>query len=479
MDGAFRSIATWILGSLLWSSLAAADAPAERLVYTSPDGFVSLMTDAELEAAEAEQFARRIAAAYEFDRQEDRWADQRLLDPPIVVRVLKEAPEGILGRANAPKTFLIGLDYVRKPGSEATIAHELTHLQDFRQLRRKPLPQYWLEGRANSNAFAYRAHLGLGQNPDWKRRLARWTSTDARSLFAGTATGKDAHALVEEIGTLWFEHLRRRFPDAHPRSAKLIAAIASGVALPEAYQAAFGEPLEKSQAEFLAYVDVTQSDPDARVLGTWMEWASTAGRVARVRAKRGLAAVVEWTGGKAYVFRGGQYSRFDIGSDRPDPGFPRPIRGNWPGFPWVDGFDAAVNWGNGKVYFFKGDQYLRYDMASSTVDAGFPKRMLRENWAIPWIDGFDSAASWGDRKVYFFKDGEYLIYDLKQSRVEAGYPRPIAQGFPGLAFARGVDAAVNLGRGKAYFFLGDRYLRYDVTTRRTDPGFPQPIEGRW
>ncbi len=478
MERAFCPRAIGLLSLLLLGSRALADAPAERIVFTSPDGFVTVVTDTELDPAEAERFAQRIAAAYTFDRQEDRWADQKLLDPPILVRVLKEAPEGLLGRANAPKTFLIGLDYFRKPGSEATIAHELTHLQDFRQLRRKPLPQYWLEGRANSNAFAYRAHLGMQQNPDWKRRLARWTSTDARSLFAGTATGKDAHALVEEVGTLWFEHLRRRFPDAHPRSAKLIAAIATGVALPQAYQAAFGEPLEQSQAEFLAYLDATQRDPDARVVGTWMEW-STAGRVQRVRAKRGLSAVVEWSNGKAYVFRGGQYSRFDINSDRLDPGFPRPMRGNWPGFPWVDGFDAAANWGNGKVYFWKGDQYLRYDIATSTVDPGYPKRMMKENWAIPWIDGFDAAASWGDRKVYFFKDGEYLIYDLKQSRVEAGFPRPLDQGFPGMPFSRGVDAAVNLGRGKAYFFLGDRYLRYDVATNRTDPGFPQSLDGRW
>jgi len=456
---------------------AALAEPAERTVFTSADGFVTVVSDADLEASEAETVAARIAAAYEFTRKEDAWGDQKVLDAPIVVRALQAVPDNILGRATAPKTFLIQLQYLRTPTSAATIAHELTHLQDFRQLKKKKLPQFWLEGRANSNAFAFRAHLALGQNPDWKKRLARWTSADAKAVFSEAVTSKDARAQVEEIGTLWFEHLRRRFPDAHPRSARMLTEVAGGATPEQAFTKAFGEPLAPAQAEFLAFLDKTRSDPDARVLGTWMQWAAPAVRAPRASRAKAVSAVVEWGNGKAYLFRGATYSRFDTQRDAVDPGYPLPIAGYWTGFPWTDGFDAAVNWGNGKVYFFKGDQYLRYDLKAETVDSGFPKRMQAENWpGFPWLDGFDAAVNWGDGVVYFFRDAQYLRYDTKTD--EVGAPKAISAGWPGVAFPR-VDAAANLGAGKAYLFSGDEYVRFDVAGNKVDRGFPQATDSHW
>ncbi|MBV5337687.1 MAG: hypothetical protein J0653_07035, partial [Deltaproteobacteria bacterium] len=68
------------------------------------------------------------------------------------------------------------------------------------------------------------------------------------------------------------------------------------------------------------------------------------------------------------------YVRYDMKSDRTDPGYPKPISNeNWPGVPWYDGIDAAVNWGNGKAYFFKGGEYVRYDVKADRVDPGYPK----------------------------------------------------------------------------------------------------------
>ncbi len=461
-----------------WVSAAlGADSP-ERAVFTRADGFVTVITDTTLEAAEAEQIATRIAAAWGFTRDASAWADRSRLAAPLTVRVLAAAPAGVLGRATAPSTFLIQLDYVRTPGSEATISHELTHLQDFRQLAKAKLGQYWLEGRANSNAFAYRAHLGMQQNPDWKQRLARWTSDDARAVLSGAVNSKDQRAQVEETGTLWFEHLRRRFPDAHARYSRMIAAMAGGTSAELAFSGAFGEPLPGAQDVFLASLDATQSDPDARVAGTWMQWTSTAGRTARASREKAVTAVVEWGNGKAYVFRGANYTRFDLKGDKVDRGFPKPLAGNWPGFPWTDGLDAAVSWGNGKVYFFKGDQYLRYDVKTDVIDAGFPRRMLKENWlGFPWIDGFDAAANWGDGHVLFFKDGQSLRYDVKTDRVEA--PQPIdAAHWPGLPFTR-IDAAVANGNGKVFFFSGSEYARFDLAANRVDPGFPQPLDSHW
>ena len=37
--------------------------------------------------------------------------------------------------------------------------------------------------------------------------------------------------------------------------------------------------------------------------------------------------------GDAYLFSGSQYVRYNIGDDRADEGYPKPIRDNWPGLP--------------------------------------------------------------------------------------------------------------------------------------------------
>ncbi len=95
-----------------------------------------------------------------------------------------------------------------------------------------------------------------------------------------------------------------------------------------------------------------------------------------------IDAVVRWpTNGKAYFFSGSKYYRYDIATDKVDAGWPRSIAGNWLGFPasFAAGIDAAVVWDNGKAYFFKGSEYLRYDIATNKADPGHP-RPIRGNW---------------------------------------------------------------------------------------------------
>ncbi len=83
--------------------------------------------------------------------------------------------------------------------------------------------------------------------------------------------------------------------------------------------------------------------------------------------------------------------RYDIATDKVDPGYPRSIQGHWPGFPasFAAGVNTAVVWNNGKAYFFKGSEYIRYDIASDKTDAGYP-RPIKDNWPGLWENDIDA-----------------------------------------------------------------------------------------
>ncbi|MFD3996253.1 hemopexin repeat-containing protein [Streptomyces sp. NPDC058548] len=101
----------------------------------------------------------------------------------------------------------------------------------------------------------------------------------------------------------------------------------------------------------------------------------------------------------------------------------------WPGLPtgagggpdWRTGIDAAVNWGNGKLYLFKGDSYVRYDITADRVDPGYP-RPLAGNWTGLSPDGVDAAAYPGGRFAYFFRGGQFQRFDVDADRVDASGP---------------------------------------------------------
>ncbi|MDP1774858.1 MAG: hemopexin repeat-containing protein [Methylobacter sp.] len=197
---------------------------------------------------------------------------------------------------------------------------------------------------------------------------------------------------------------------------------------------------------------------------------------------RSVSPTSIWPNGKAYFFKGAQYDRYDPKADKVDPGYPKPIQGNWPGFPagFEAGVNAAVVWGNGKVYFFKGSQYIRYDIVADKVDAGYPKP-IKGNWPGLWADKIDAGVVWPNGKAYFFKGSKYIRYDIATDKADAGYPRAIQGSWPGFpsSFTTGINAAVVWDNGKAYFFKGSEYIRYDIANNKTDAGYPKPIKGNW
>ncbi len=196
--------------------------------------------------------------------------------------------------------------------------------------------------------------------------------------------------------------------------------------------------------------------------------------------QKNLDAVVDRKdNGKIYMFKGDQYVRFSKVADGVDPGYPRPIAGNWQGLPtaFQQGIDAAFyRDSNDKLYFFKGDQYVR--LTGATMDAGYPKP-IAGNWkGMPshFNDGID-AAVWreSNSKIYFFKGDEFVRVG-STSQMDSGYPKPIAGSWAVPDdWEDGIDAALmRRSNGKLYFFKGQDYVRFKSTTQ-LDPGYPFAI----
>lgn len=140
-------------------------------------------------------------------------------------------------------------------------------------------------------------------------------------------------------------------------------------------------------------------------------------------------AQVLWSNGKAYVFQGNGYTRYDVASGKADPGYPRYIATNWRGL-FAGDIDAAVVWSNGKAYFFKGSEYIRYDVAADRADPGYP-RAIADHWPGLWPEGIDAVVVGNDGKAYFFKGEEVIRYDIAADRADPGFPRPIGEVLPG------------------------------------------------
>jgi hypothetical protein len=191
---------------------------------------------------------------------------------------------------------------------------------------------------------------------------------------------------------------------------------------------------------------------------------------------------VNWGNGKIYFFNGGQYTRYDIAADKTDSGYPLSISGHWGNWPAsFTSVDAALRWGSGKAYFFHGSQYVRYDIATDRVDPGYPLS-ISGHWGSNWPASFtsiDAAVTWTNGKVYFFHGSQYVRYDIAADNVDPGYPLPISGYWPGV-WSSGIEYAFTAGPANdIYFAKGTQYTRFDMATNHTDVGYPFNIVGFW
>jgi hypothetical protein len=97
-------------------------------------------------------------------------------------------------------------------------------------------------------------------------------------------------------------------------------------------------------------------------------------------------------------------------------------------------FDAAVVAPNDKLYLFRGPQYVRVTPGQG-VDPGYPKPIVGNwgDWPDEFAGGIDAVMLYTDDKLYFFKGSKYLSYTPGVG-VDAGFPKPILEGWPDVRF---------------------------------------------
>jgi len=272
------------LGLLYAATVPPALASSEEdfaLTCKSGDGFLEVWSDHPIAPARCKSIVDRALKAYAFVSERTAWKDTAILKAhPLQFAMVGDDAIKVLGYARGPNLMVMKDSYMDNPLSEGTLAHELTHIQDIRQLRGKKLPSFLLEGRALTIGQAYRLHVG--QSPgDYDRQMARsaanFTADRAMQLLdTYGGHGWDNQA----IGTVVVEYMRADWnggvADINPRLSRMIERIAAGREFEQAFQDEFGVSAEAFADAFAGFLRATQGDPQRRLQGTMWQTVGTA-----------------------------------------------------------------------------------------------------------------------------------------------------------------------------------------------------------
>lgn len=260
-----------VMGFSLFSAQALeADDDDYELLYSTPDKWLELWSDHAITQTRCKTIAERVRKAYMFDSQQEGWRNQDLLyKTALKIRVVESIKSGVLGYAQGPNLFVVQDDYLDDPLSEGTLAHELTHIQDARQLKGGKLPSFILEGRALTNGHKYRMSIGQEQN-QYDRAMAnsamRFSSKDAEEILSQF---QDKGWDMQAIGTFLVEYMRTKWnggiPDVHSRLSRMIERIAGGADFKTSFEQEFGTPFGSLLQSFMSHLDKTAETPQTRL----------------------------------------------------------------------------------------------------------------------------------------------------------------------------------------------------------------------
>ncbi|MEU9377580.1 hemopexin repeat-containing protein [Streptomyces sp. NPDC048255] len=127
---------------------------------------------------------------------------------------------------------------------------------------------------------------------------------------------------------------------------------------------------------------------------------------------------------KVYFLHGDSYLRCTLATQSVDEGFPKAISSYWPGLKAAGfdrGIDAALWWDEKTAYLFKGLEYVRYNLETDKVDEGFPKS-IASYWPgfkeAGFGSGIDAIVRWDDEWAYAFKGDKYIRFHIPTNKVD-------------------------------------------------------------
>ncbi len=290
---------------------ATASAPAAapkmpKLSTIWQDSFVKIVSDEKLSKTQAQAVAKKIEDAYSFDKAQQKWTNTAPLGKQVTVEVLSKGgfdavlggdSSGVAGVTLDANHMAVPDDLLARnnPDDDDTLAHELGHVQDFREGGRaldKQIPIYLQEGKEYVLGDEYPIALHEDGSdpalPHIAKQVGSVTGDQAldvmqhyRTPDAESDQSRDGFR-DETTGALYVEFLATRLngkgvPDAVSRIAQVISDVGTGAKYDAAFQKQFGMSSADTEKAFVDYVKSTEGKPAERLQGTiWAPYLAKA-----------------------------------------------------------------------------------------------------------------------------------------------------------------------------------------------------------
>lgn len=279
---------------------AAPKARQSQMTTIYQDDFCQIVTDdPKMSKTQGQSLAKKIEDAYDYDTKTEAWKNtgalkQDLLQVDALTKsgydqLLNGDSTGVAGVTMGPNLMAVpeNLAQSTNPDDDDTIAHELNHVQDFREAGDgiDNIPVYEQEGKAYTMGDSYPIHLGTdGKDPvlaDVGNFLTTVTGDQAREIMDNYRDGSaesdpSRNGFRDETtGALYVQFLKTQFqggsPDAVQKLAQVTSDVGTGMSYDAAFQKSFGASSKSSEDAFVKFVTDTENDPAARMKGTLWE----------------------------------------------------------------------------------------------------------------------------------------------------------------------------------------------------------------
>ncbi|MGH8081601.1 MAG: hemopexin repeat-containing protein [Lysobacter sp.] len=198
-----------------------------------------------------------------------------------------------------------------------------------------------------------------------------------------------------------------------------------------AFEAGNGKAYFFKDAQYLRY-DMAARSVDAGyplpIAANWPGLEKFAG------GARDIDATFFFGRSKLYIFKGDQYIRYNLDNDRADTYYPAYISDSvWPGAGyWPANWSGALNFNTSKSYVFKPGEYLRYDRTQDRADAGYPATITAGNWpglqALYAGSAFELAPAGGNGAMQTYELRGRVPADAQWAEVEIRFEHGNANG---------------------------------------------------